>query len=105
METVAPIRQETRAGTVSSTEVTNALLACGVASGPFFYTLAIIQIVTRAGGGMVNASPRVRDSQMCCHRVTPSIESDAAKRLLSSSMPRAIGGVTAEGRVRKRART
>jgi hypothetical protein len=58
METVAPIRQETRAGTVSSTEVTNALLACGVASGPFFYTLAIIQIVTRAGGGMVNASPR-----------------------------------------------
>lgn len=33
----------------ASTHVTRALLACGVASGPFFYALALVQILTRPG--------------------------------------------------------
>jgi hypothetical membrane protein len=34
---------------VRATRLTRALLACGVVSGPFFYALAIVQIVTRPG--------------------------------------------------------
>lgn len=49
MEIPGRVDQKTSTRGTTSASVTKALLACGVASGPFFYILAVGQILTRSG--------------------------------------------------------
>lgn len=49
MEITRTFSRDTPAASRASGRITRALLACGVAGGPFFYVLAIGQILTRPG--------------------------------------------------------
>ncbi len=49
MQTMGAVTYDTNTRDDSSIKLTRALLACGVASGPLFYILAIIQIPIRTG--------------------------------------------------------
>jgi hypothetical protein len=44
-----PTERTVRSGSSAPTHLTRALLVCGVASGPFFYAVALAQILTRPG--------------------------------------------------------
>jgi hypothetical membrane protein len=49
METTGTITHRTNTGEQTSIKLTKALLACGIATGPLFYILALIQMPLRSG--------------------------------------------------------